>query len=69
MSATAQQSRVDAFVRLVGLIILAFGAGLIYYTYINAADSGFAPQLAVVYYFVGLILLVAGLLGTFAKFK
>lgn len=69
MSTTAQQSRVDALIRLVGFIILAFGVALIYYTYTNAGDSGFAPQLAVVYYFLGLILLVVGLMGGFAKFK
>jgi len=54
---------------MVGLIILAFGIALIYYTHANATDSGFAPQLVVVYYFLGLILLVVGLLGAFAKFK
>lgn len=48
---------------------MAFGVALIYYTYTNAGDSGFAPQLAVVYYFLGLILLVVGLMGGFAKFK
>jgi energy-converting hydrogenase Eha subunit E len=69
MSSTAQQSRVDALVRLVGLIVFAFGVALIYYTYTNAADSGFAPQLVPVYYFLGLILLVAGAVGAFAKFK
>ncbi len=69
MSVNAQQSRVDALIRMVGLIVLAFGVALIYYTNINAADSGFAPQLAYVYYFLGLILLVTGLAGTFAKFK
>jgi hypothetical protein len=69
LSTNAQQSRVDALIRLVGFMILAFGVALIYYTYTNAADSGFAPQLVVVYYFLGLILLVVGLMGAFAKFK
>lgn len=69
MSSTAQQSRVDALIRMVGLIILAFGVALIYYTYTNATDAGFAPQLVYVYYFLGLILLVVGLMGAFAKFK
>jgi len=54
---------------MVGFIILAFGVALVYYTYTNAADSGFAPQLVVVYYFLSLVLLVVGLLGAFAKFK
>ena len=65
----AQQSRVDALIRIVGIIILLFGVGLLYYTNVNAGDSGFAPDLVVVYYFLGLILLVVGLIGTFAKFK
>lgn len=49
--------------------MLVFGAVTIYYTYTNAADPGFAPELAVVYYFLGLILVIVGLLGAFAKFK
>ena len=65
----AQQSRVDALIRMVGLIILVFGAATVYYTYANAGDSGFAPELAIVYYFLGLILIIVGLLGAFAKFK
>jgi hypothetical protein len=69
LSANAQQSRVDALIRMVGLVILAFGVALVYYTYVNAGDSGFAPQLVYVYYFLGLILLVVGLMGAFAKFK
>jgi formate/nitrite transporter FocA (FNT family) len=65
----AQQSRVDALVRLAGLVMLAFGVVLIYYTNVNASDPGFAPPLAAVYYFLGLILVVVGLIGAFAKFK
>ncbi len=69
MAANAQQSRVDALLRLVGFILLAFGATLLYYTYSNAANPGMAPPLVSVYYFIGLILLIVGLLGVFAKFK
>jgi hypothetical protein len=69
LATNAQQSRVDALIRLVGFIVLGFGAALIYYTYTNATASGFAPQLATVYYFLGLILLVVGFAGAFAKFK
>jgi len=69
LTVNAQQSRVDALIRIVGLIILFFGAALVYYTYTNAGDSGFAAPLAIVYYFLGLILLVVGLMGTFAKFR
>ena len=69
MSVNAQQSRVDALIRIVGLLMLVFGAVTIYYTYANASDPGFAPELAVVYYFLGLVLVIVGLLGAFAKFK
>ncbi len=68
MTFTAQQSRVDALIRLVGLVVLAFGAALIYYTYANAASIG-APPLLPVYYFLGLLLLAVGLLAAFAKLK
>jgi uncharacterized membrane protein YtjA (UPF0391 family) len=69
LSSLAQQSRVDALIRMVGLILLAFGVALIYYTYGSASLPGFAAPLASVYYFLGLILLVVGLIGAFAKFK
>jgi len=65
---TAQQSRVDALIRLVGLIVLAFGAALIYYTYVNATSLG-APPLVPVYYFLGLLLLLVGLVSALAKLK
>ncbi|MDV3292758.1 MAG: hypothetical protein LYZ70_00630 [Nitrososphaerales archaeon] len=69
MTTNAQQSRVDALMRLVGFIVLAFGVALLYYTYMNAGDTGMAPPLVWVYYSLGLILLVVGLLGVLAKFK
>ena len=69
MTFTAQQSRVDALIRLVGLVVIGFGGSLIYYTYSNAADPGMAPSLVTVYYALGVLLLIVGLVAAFAKFK
>ncbi len=69
MTFTAQQSRVDALIRLLGLMVLGFGAAMIYFTYSNATVSSIAPQIITINYTLGLVLLVVGLLATFAKFK
>ena len=66
---TAQQSRVDALVRLLGLVVLVFGAAMLYYTYANAGVGGIAPEIITINYALGLLLFVVGLLATFAKFK
>jgi len=65
----AQQSRVDALVRLLGLIVLVFGLALVYYTYSNAGVSGIAPEIVTINYALGLLLTVVGIFATFAKFK
>jgi len=66
---TAQQSRVDALVRLLGLVVLVFGVAMLYYTYSNANAAGIAPEIITINYALGLLLLVVGLLASFAKFK
>ena len=69
MTFTAQQSRVDALVRLLGLVILVFGLLLVYYTYANAGAPGVASEIVTVNYSLGLLLSVVGLFATFSKFK
>ena len=64
----AQQSRVDALIRLIGLVVLVFGLVLIYFTYTNAG-AGLAPVIVTVDYALGLLLSVVGAFATFAKFK
>jgi len=64
----AQQSRVDALIRLIGLIVLVFGLVLIYFTYTNA-DSGIASEIVTVDYTLGFLLSIVGAFATFAKFK
>ena len=69
MSTQAQESRVDALIRLVGFVVLAFGFGLIYITYSNVtALAGQAPLIPV-YYALGVLLFVSGFLASFSKFK
>lgn len=67
MTFTAQQSRVDALIRFVGLVIVIFGVVWLYLTYVDT--SGVASEIVTINYALGLLLLVVGLFGAFAKFK
>ena len=69
MTFEAQQSRVDALVRLIGLVVLAFGILLIYYTYANAGVAGQAAEIVTINYSLGIVLSVVGVFAAFAKFK
>jgi hypothetical protein len=64
---TAQQSRVDALVRLLGLVVLVFGLAMVYYTYSNA--SFIASEIITIDYALGALLTIVGLFATFSKFK
>lgn len=59
----------DALVRIMGVLVLVFGAALIYLTNANASVAGQAPALVPIYYVLGVLLVVAGFLSTFARFK
>lgn len=69
MTFTAQQSRVDALVRMLGVVVLVFGAAMVYITYLNATVASIAPQIITINYSLGILLLIVGLFATFAKFK
>jgi len=69
MTIEAQQSRVDALMRMIGAVVLIFGLVLVYFTYSNATGSGIAPEIITINYALGLLLTGVGLLATFAKFK
>jgi uncharacterized protein YjeT (DUF2065 family) len=69
MTFTAQQSRVDALIRLVGIVTLAFGAALVYFSAVNATVPGIAPEIITVNIALGLLLVVVGFLAVFSKFK
>jgi uncharacterized protein YjeT (DUF2065 family) len=63
----AEQSRVDALIRLVGIVVVLFGAIWLYLTYTNA--SVVASEIVTVNYALGLLLLIVGLFATLAKLK
>lgn len=70
LSAAAQESRIDALIRIMGVVVLIFGAALVYSTYANASALNIQePALVPIYYVLGIILLASGLLASFAKFK
>lgn len=56
-------------IRLLGLLVLGFGAAMIYYTNVNATAAGIAHEIVTINYALGLLLLVVGLFAAFAKFK
>jgi len=66
---TAQQSRVDALIRLLGVVVIAFGLVMVYYTYSNASVTSIAPEIITMNYALGFLLTVVGAFATFAKFK
>jgi uncharacterized protein YjeT (DUF2065 family) len=68
MTFSAQQSRVDALLRLVGIVTLFFGAALVYLSAANA-NVGIAPEIITLNIALGVLLIVAGGLALFAKFK
>jgi hypothetical protein len=67
MGANAQQSRVDALLRLVGLIVLGFGVAMVYLTQTNA--SVLASEIATIDYALGFLLIGVGFFTAFSKFK
>ena len=67
MTFTAQQSRVDALIRLVGAAVVLFAAAWLYLTYSDT--TGVASEIVTVNYVLGLLLLVVGLFAVLAKFK
>ncbi|MDG6899551.1 MAG: hypothetical protein JRN59_06445 [Nitrososphaerota archaeon] len=69
MTFEAEQSRVDALVRLMGVIVLVFGILLLYYTYANAGVAGQAAEIVTINYSLGLVLSAVGVIVAFAKFK
>ncbi len=69
MTFTAQQSRVDALVRLLGFVVLAFGIAMLYFTYSNATLTSIAPEIITINYSLGVLLTVVGVFAVFAKFK
>ena len=62
-------SRVNVLLRLVGLLFLAIGALLTYFTYAETANADLVPDLVPVFYLCAGILIVSGLTAMVAKYK
>ena len=64
-----EQSRVDALIRLMGLVVLGFGAALVWFTYSDGAPSGAASEIVTINYALGALLVIVGFFAVYAKFK
>lgn len=69
MAASTQESRVNVFIRLVGLVVLGLGAAITYMTYSETAQANLVPQIAPVFYLGGGMLMIVGLLALIAKYR
>lgn len=69
MAFDTQASRVNVLLRLMGLIFFILGASLSYFTYTEAAQGNVVPEITPVFYLVGGILIVSGLLAATVKYR
>ncbi len=69
MTFTAEQSRVDALIRLMGIMVLGLGVVWLYLTYANANAAGIASEIITINYALGVLLVIVGFFAGFAKFK
>lgn len=69
MALDSAQSRVDALIRMMGLVVFGFGIALVYFTFYDGAPSGVASEILTINYALGILLVVVGLFASFAKFK
>ena len=69
MTFTAEQSRVDALIRLMGIMVLGLGVVWLYLTYANANAAGIASEIITINYALGVLLVIVGFFAGFARFK
>ena len=62
-------SRISSLIRLFGMVVLAIGAALTYFTYAAASSSSIVPQIVPVFYLGGVLLMIAGFAAIIAKYK
>jgi flagellar basal body-associated protein FliL len=60
-------SRIAMLIRLVGIVFLAIGAALTYFTY--SASSSIVPQIVPVFYLGAVLLMIVGIVAIVAKYK
>jgi len=68
LTSDVQQSRIDILIRVVGIITLGFGVGLVYYSVINVGTA-VAPEIITINIALGVLLAIVGLLALVARFK
>lgn len=56
-------------IRLVGLVVLALGAVLAYFTYSSVTTASIVPQVAPVFYLGAGMLMTVGIIAVIAKYK
>jgi predicted permease len=69
MSLKTQQARVDALIRIIGLLFFSLGVYLTYITYVEATQAGIVPQVVPIFYFISILLAISGLIAMLVKFK
>ncbi|MGA2198405.1 MAG: hypothetical protein ABSG45_00550 [Nitrososphaerales archaeon] len=69
MALDAPGSRVSMIIRLVGLLLLALGAVLTYFTYSEATAADIVPQIVPVFYLGAGLLMLVGIVAVIAKYK
>ncbi len=55
--------------RILGVLVLAFGGALIWFTYVNSSYLTQQAPLVPVYYTLGILLFAVGFLAIFSKYK
>ena len=69
MSLEAPAARVSMIIRLVGIVILALGVVLTYFTYSEAAAAALVPQIVPVFYLGAGLLIIVGFVALIAKYE
>lgn len=69
MTLDAPGSRVSMIIRLVGLLLLALGIVLTYFTYSTAAAADLVPQIVPVFYLGAALLIIVGFVAVIANYK
>jgi hypothetical protein len=69
MTLDAPGSRVSMIIRLAGLLLLALGVVLTYFTYTAATAADIVPQIVPVFYLGAGLLMLVGIVAVIAKYK
>jgi len=68
MTLDAPASRVSMIIRLVGLLLVALGVILTYFTYSEASAATLVPEIVPVFYIGAGLLIIVGFVAVIAKY-